>query len=79
MMHELPMSGGDEYDAFSGWRRVLTWRAGDRKKIKRRYNRRVRRVATHGLEDYDWPTEAEMRLLEFELNGCVNVIDQPFN
>lgn len=37
--------GGDEYDAFTGWRRVCIWRAGERAKIKRAFRRRVRRLA----------------------------------
>jgi hypothetical protein len=45
MSQRIPMTSGDEFDAFTGWRRVLSWRAGERKAIKRRYNRRARRVA----------------------------------
>lgn len=41
----IPLKSGDEYDALTKWKRVCTWRAGDRAKIKRGYNRRVRRVA----------------------------------
>ena len=39
------MVGGDEYDAFTGWRRVCIWRAGERARIKRAFRRRVRRLA----------------------------------
>lgn len=35
----------DEYDAFTGWRRFIKWRAGERAEIKRRVNRRERRLA----------------------------------
>ena len=34
---------GEEQDAFSCWRRVMAWRPGERKAIKRRSNRRERR------------------------------------
>lgn len=36
---------GDEWDAFTGWRRVLIWRPGQRKAAKKRSHRRDRRVA----------------------------------
>ena len=39
------MKTGDEYDAFTGWKRYLHWRPGERKRIKRGYNRRARRLA----------------------------------
>jgi len=45
MKGEVPMIDGDEYDAMTGWRRLLHWRPGERKAIKRKYNRRVRREA----------------------------------
>lgn len=35
----------DEHDAFTRWRRVLNWRAGQRKAIKQRSHRRDRRAA----------------------------------
>ncbi len=34
-----------EVNAFTGWRRVLRWRPGERKSIKRLSHRRDRRVA----------------------------------
>lgn len=34
----------DEFDAFTGWRRVYQWRPGERSRIKRRANRRERRT-----------------------------------
>lgn len=40
----IPCKGGDEYDALSRKaKRFLRWKAGERKKIKRKYNKRVRR------------------------------------
>lgn len=44
MKHFTPMRTGDEYDALTGWRRLLHWRAGERAKVKRLYRRRERRV-----------------------------------
>lgn len=43
MGHKTPLKSGDEYDALTPWKRFEIWRAGDRKKIKRRFNKRVRR------------------------------------
>lgn len=42
MAQELPFKSADEQDALSGWRKVIKWRNGARKKTKRRYRRRVR-------------------------------------
>ena len=44
---EIPIKGGFEEDVFSGWRKVLcyTQRAGVCKKAKKKYNKRVRRIA----------------------------------
>lgn len=42
--HPLPMQGS-EYDAFTGWKHLLCYleRPGVSKKIKRAYNKRVRK------------------------------------
>lgn len=47
----IPAKGGDEEDVFSGWRRVLcyTQRPGVTKKIKRKYNRRLRAITRQAL------------------------------
>ena len=45
MKHEVPMKSGDDYDAFTRWRRFLIWRAGEIKAIKRRFNKRARSAA----------------------------------
>lgn len=44
-MHDdrIPMKGGAEYDAFTRWKNWISWRAGERKAIKRGFNRRCRR------------------------------------
>jgi hypothetical protein len=43
MRNRIPLKTGDEYDALTKAKRSHIWRAGDRKAIKRSYNRRVRR------------------------------------
>lgn len=40
----VPLKGGDEYDALTGWRKVYGFRPGVRAAIKRKYNRRLRRI-----------------------------------
>ena len=39
------LHGGDEHDAFSGWRRVMRWHAGQRRAIKQTHNQRARKQA----------------------------------
>lgn len=69
MTPRLPLVSGDEQDAFTRWRRVLAWRAGERAAIKRRYNRRVRRLAVPALAEYDWPHERELAAIARDA-GC---------
>ncbi len=38
-----PLRGGDEFGAFTGYRRYLAWRAGARKRIKQAHNQRERK------------------------------------
>jgi len=53
----IPLRGGIEQDALTGWRRYLRWRSGRRKAAKRSYNRRRRRRERidieEQLEDYE--------------------------
>ena len=44
-----PAVNGEEQDAFSSWRHYLIWRAGERKAIKQRANRRERRKVRENL------------------------------
>ena len=46
----LPIKGWDEQDAFTRWRRVLTWQAGELAKIKRRYAKRTRRYGKEQIK-----------------------------
>ena len=41
---------GDEQDAFSAWRHVYRWRAGELRRIKRRSAKRERRTAKAVIE-----------------------------
>jgi hypothetical protein len=44
MKNKIPLNNGDEYDAFSkNYRKWTNWQKGELKKIKRKYNKRVRR------------------------------------
>ena len=47
----------DEYDAFTGWRKVVSFSRGELKKIKRRYQRRLRHAVRVRLD-----TEARTEL-----------------
>lgn len=54
MRHDrIPLRGGDENDALTRWRYWLHFRPGQRKRIKRTYNKRQRKyMATQHLR---WP------------------------
>lgn len=41
----------DEQDAYTAWRHVLPWKAGERKAIKRRTHRRERREARTSIRE----------------------------
>lgn len=48
----VPLKGGDERDAMTGWRKYLNFRPGERKAAKVSYNRRVRREGQrHDVEE----------------------------
>ena len=44
-MKKIPQNSGDEIDAFSKSRKYLTFKRGELKKIKRRYNKRFRQAS----------------------------------
>ena len=48
-MKLIPLKTADEYDAFTKWRSVYIWKPGQIKSIKRRYNKRVRRLSKKEL------------------------------
>ena len=41
-MKRMPLKTGDEYDALTKWKKFVRFKAGERKKIKQRYNRKER-------------------------------------
>ena len=43
------MVDNDEYDALTGWRKVLYWQPGERKAAKRHYRKRVRQKTRQRL------------------------------
>lgn len=51
-MKRIPMKTADEYDALTRWRHFLHWRAGERKRIKRGYNRRERRTTKEWIKSH---------------------------
>ena len=52
-LFRIPMKGGAEMDVFSRWRKVMCYmsRPGVCKRVKRGYNKRVRRAAKMELRD----------------------------
>lgn len=53
LLCRIPMKGGAEMDVFGRWRKVMCYlsRPGVCKRVKRGYNKRVRRVAKMELRD----------------------------
>jgi hypothetical protein len=49
-MTRIPFINGDEQDALTKWKSVYNWRPGQRKRVKRRYNRRMRRIVKRESE-----------------------------
>ena len=43
MGKRIPMKGGDEYDALTKARKFYLWKSGQLKRIKRAYNKRLRK------------------------------------
>jgi len=51
MTTRIKMKGGDEFDALSKKsKKYYHWKPGERKKIKRGYNKRLRKCAYDGAE-----------------------------
>jgi hypothetical protein len=51
MKPPIPLRGGDEHDAFTRWRHFISWGRGHVARIKRGFNRRVRRMAKREVEE----------------------------
>jgi hypothetical protein len=45
MGHKGKLKGGFEWDVITGWRRYMHWKPGTCKYVKRKYNKRMRRLA----------------------------------
>ena len=45
MGHREKSIDADELDAFTKWRHYVFWQRGERKRIKRKFNKRVRKAA----------------------------------
>lgn len=45
MGHRGKKKSGDEWDAFTSWRRGVFWQRGELRRIKRRYAKRQRSLA----------------------------------
>jgi hypothetical protein len=46
----IKLKGGDEYDALTKAKKFYHWKSGERKRIKRGYNKRLRKCAYDGAE-----------------------------
>ncbi len=54
MTKKIPMKGGDEYDALSkNSRKFYMWSKGQLKKIKRGYNKRLRKFFKEDPKTFD--------------------------
>lgn len=42
-MKRMPLKTGDEYDALTRWKKFLYWKPGERKRIKKAYNKKERK------------------------------------
>lgn len=51
MTKRMPMKTGDEYDALTTAKKYLKWRVGQRKKIKKAYNKKERKWLDKELKD----------------------------
>lgn len=49
----VKLKGGDEHDCLTRWRHVLGWKPGEKKRIKRGYNKRVRRETKKAIAHVD--------------------------
>lgn len=48
---KIKLRNGDEEDALTGWRKVLNFKPGQRKKEKKKYNKRLRKFFKEGLDN----------------------------
>jgi hypothetical protein len=53
MTKRMPMKTGDEYDGLTKWKGLLKWRTGERKRIKKAYNKKERKWLDKELKEGD--------------------------
>lgn len=59
MGHREKLKSGDEYDALTGWKRMLHWRPGERKRIKKRFWKRQRQNNKQSLDAFSVDTSED--------------------
>lgn len=64
MGHKGTLKGGSEWDALTRWKKVLHWNPGERKLIKRKYNKRQRKMWRSG--SFQTRSEAQKGLPELQ-------------
>ena len=52
---KIPLKSGDEYDALTKAKNYCFWKPGQRKRIKRGYNRRLRKISRQELSSIVLP------------------------
>lgn len=50
----IPLKGGDEYDALTGWKDLMDFHAGERKQAKKSYAKRLRKHLKKEYDEDDW-------------------------
>lgn len=56
MGHRETLKTADEFSVFTGWRKFIAryTKAGEAKKVKKRFNRRIRRTANMHIEQDEY-------------------------
>ena len=52
MGHHEKLKGGDEYDAFTRWRKVLSIGRKHLRWVKRKHNKRIRKLAVAEVNEF---------------------------
>jgi len=60
MGHRGTKKGPWEWDAFTSWRKVMFWKPGQLRAIKRKYNKRMRKLVKAELKKTDWPVSYDL-------------------
>ena len=64
MFTKIPLKGGNEYDALTGWRKWYKYldKSGQKKAAKKSYNRRFRRLTRQSIRNNVYHEDFESRL-----------------